>query len=74
MVSILEMKNKIYALLSQRNLDVNKFNVDILYQAGIKNIVNNIEFYYDKPYTCESVFKELFNIGVIEEINKVQSF
>ena len=33
----------------------------------------NIEFYYDKPYTCESVFKELFDRGVIEEIKKSQS-
>ena len=67
------MKEKIYALLNQRNLDINQFNVDKLYKAGISNIVENIEFYYDKPYTCESVFKELFRIGVIEEIKKVQS-
>ena len=66
------MKDKIYTLLSQRNLDVKKFNIDLLYQAGINNIVDNIEFYYDKPYTCESVLKELFNRGVSEEI-KIQS-
>jgi hypothetical protein len=66
------MKDKIYTLLNQRNLDIKKFNIDLLYKAGITNIINNIEFYYDKPYTCESVFKELFNRGVIEEI-KIQS-
>lgn len=68
------MKDKIYTLLNQKNLDITKFNIDRLYQAGITNIVNNIEFYYDKPYTCESVLKELFNRGVMEEITKVQSF
>jgi hypothetical protein len=66
------MKDKIYTLLNQRNLDIKKFNIDLLYQAGINNILNNIEFYYDKQYTCESVLKELFNRGVSEEI-KVQS-
>lgn len=67
------MKEQIYTLLVQRNLDVRKFNIDILYQAGINNIIKNIEFYYNKPYSCESVFKELFDRGIIEEIKKVQS-
>jgi len=60
-------------LLTQRNLDINKFNIENLYKAGINKIIDNIEFYYDKPYTCESVLKELFNRGVMEEITKVQS-
>lgn len=67
------MREKIYILLSKYNLDIQKFNIDRLYQAGINNIVTHIEFYYDKPYTCESVFKELFDRGVIEEIKKSQS-
>ena len=67
------MKEKIYVLLSQKNIDIKRFNIDKLYKAGINNIVNNIEFYYDKPYSCESVFKELFDRGVMEEITKVQS-
>lgn len=65
------MKEKIYIILSQRNIDIATVNIDILYKAGIKKIVENIEFYYDKPYSCESVFKELFDRGVIEEIKKV---
>jgi hypothetical protein len=68
------LKEKIYILLSKYNLDISKFNIDNLYQAGIKKIIDNIEFYHDKPYSCESVLKELFNRGVIEEIKKVQSF
>lgn len=64
------MKEKIYSILRQRNLDVSNYNIDILYKAGIKMIVDNVEFYYDKPYSCESVLKELFNRGIIEELKK----
>jgi hypothetical protein len=67
------MKQKVYNILREKNIDYKKFNVDILCEAGIKNIINNIEFYYDKPYTCESVLKELFTKGVIEQIKKTQS-
>jgi hypothetical protein len=34
------------------------------------NVKENIEFYFDKSYTCESVIKELFIRGVIEYIDK----
>jgi hypothetical protein len=67
------MKQKVYNILREKNLDINKYNIEILYNAGIRNIVNNIEFYYDKPYTCESVLKELFLRGVLEQIRKTQS-
>ena len=67
------MKDKIYTLLVQKNLDITRYNVERLYQAGLNKIIDNIEFYYDKPYSCESVFKELFDRGVMEEIKKVQS-
>lgn len=65
------MKSKVYDILRQKNLDTTKFNIEILCQAGIKNIVDNLEFYYDKQYTCESVIKELFTKGVIGEIKKL---
>ena len=67
------MKNKIYLLLCQLNLDRTKYSVELLYRAGIDKIMDNIEYYYDKPYSCESVLKELFDRGVMEEIKKVQS-
>lgn len=67
------MKDKIYTLLIQKNIDITKYNIERLYQAGLNKIIDNIEFYYDKPYSCESVFKELFDRGVMEEIRKVQS-
>jgi hypothetical protein len=67
------MKQRILNILRERNLDTKRFNVEILYKAGINNIVDNIEFYIDKPYTCESVLKELFKRGVLEQIEKTQS-
>jgi hypothetical protein len=63
------MKQKVYNILREKNIDYKKFNIDTLGDAGINNIVNNIEFYFDKPYSCESVFKELFTRGVINYIN-----
>jgi len=67
------MKQRILNILRERNLDTKRFNVEILYKAGINNIVDNIEFYIDKPYTCESVLKELYKRGVLEQIEKTQS-
>lgn len=67
------MKQKVYSILIERNLDINQFNIDSLCEAGMKNITRNIEFYYDKPYTCESVLKELFIRGVVDCIKKTQS-
>lgn len=56
----------------QRNLEIKRYNLDVLYQAGINNILRNIEFYYDKPYSCDSVLKELFERGVIEELKETR--
>lgn len=64
------MKQIIYNLLNQRNLEIQRYNIDVLYQAGMNNIINNIEYYYDKPYSCQSVLKELFIRGVIEKIKE----
>ena len=67
------MRQIIINLLSQRNLEIRRYNLDVLYQAGINNILKNIEYYYDKPYTCNSVLKELFERGVIEKIKETQN-
>jgi hypothetical protein len=60
------MINKI---LYERNVE-NRKNIplEILYKVGMDNVKNNIEFYYDKTYTCESVIKELFIRGIINYI------
>jgi len=53
-------------LLRQRNIDTQDVSLDILYDVGMANIRNNIEYYFDKKYTCESVIPELFVSGIIE--------
>lgn len=68
------MRQKILNILRERNLDRGNFNMEILYSAGINNIIDNIEFYFDKPYSCESVLVELFQRGVIEQIKKTNQF
>lgn len=65
------MRQMILRILQERNMDFK--NHELLYKAGLDNIISNIEFYFDKPYTCESVFRELFRRGVINEIKKTQS-
>jgi len=63
---MIHMINKI---LYERNVE-NKKNipVELLYKVGMDNVKNNIEFYYDKTFTCESVIKELFIRGIINYI------
>jgi len=62
------MRHLIQELIRQRN--VKNFSVDDLYKVGMENVKQNIEFYYDKTYTCESVIKELFIRGVVNYIDK----
>ena len=61
------MKHRLFELLRERNITTDK-SVEDLYKAGIDNVKSNIEFYFDKSYTCESVIKELFIRGVIRYI------
>ena len=64
------MKHKIKELLLERNIEVENFQIETLYKVGIDNVRENIEFYYDKTYTCESVIKELFIRGIIDYIER----
>jgi len=57
-------------LLLERNVENKNFPLEVLYKVGMENVRNNIEFYYDKTYTCESVIKELFIRGIINYIEK----
>ncbi len=63
------MTFNIQTLLRQKSLE-SKHDIDLLYRAGMKNVIDNIEYYFDKPYTCESVLKELFERGVNKFIEK----
>lgn len=56
-------------LLNERKVETKNFPVETLYKVGMENVKQNIEFYFDKPYTCESVIKELFIRGIIDYIN-----
>lgn len=64
------MKHRLFEFLSERNIDSRNLNPDELYLAGMENVRNNIEFYFDKTYSCESVIKELFIRGVKSYIEK----
>jgi hypothetical protein len=61
---------KVKEILSERNVQIENFSTDVLYKVGMDNVKENIEFYFDKTYTCESVIKELFIRGVISYIEK----
>ncbi len=62
------MKHKIRELISERKIDTRNFSIDTLYNVGMENVKENIEFYFDKTYTCESVIQELFIRGIINYI------
>ena len=62
------MLYKIRQLLSERNIESKNFPVETLYKVGMDNVRDNIEFYFDKPYTCESVIQELFIRGIVDYI------
>ena len=64
------MKQRIYSILREHNLDCEMYNIDLLYKVGIDNIICNLDFYYDKPYACDSVIRELFTRGVIDYVTK----
>jgi hypothetical protein len=63
------MVQKVKEILMERNIN-SSISIDTLYKVGMDNVKENIEFYFDKSYTCESVIKELFIRGVIEYIDK----
>lgn len=64
------MKSQVVKILLENNLDPNKFNIDDLYNIGKKNIINNIEYYFDKEYSCKSVLTGLFKDGINNYINE----
>jgi hypothetical protein len=62
------MKSKVYEILSKENINPENQDIENLKKVGIENIINNLEFYWDKPYSCESVFKELFSRAIIDKL------
>jgi hypothetical protein len=50
--------------------DINK---EILYSKGMDYLVKNIEYYFDKPYSCDSVLIELFQRGITQYIKNYKT-
>ncbi len=61
------MNNKFYEII---RIQSSRLPIDDLYLAGMINVKENIEFYVDKTYTCESVIQELFRKGVKNYIER----
>lgn len=57
-------------MLEERQIEYGKYSIEKLHKVGMDNVKENIEFYFNKTYTCESVIKELFIRGIIEYINR----
>jgi hypothetical protein len=64
------MKHRIKEILLERDVSIENLPLDTLYKVGMDNVRENIEFYFDKTYTCESVIKELFIRGIINYIQQ----
>ena len=60
------LKQKVKDILIQRNINYSDVSLDHLYKIGIDNIINNVDYYCDKKYTCESVIPSLFTTAIID--------
>lgn len=63
------MNYKIKEILEEKVQKNENISLDVLYNEGMRNVKDNIEFYFDKPFSCESVIKELFVRGVQQYID-----
>lgn len=63
------MNYKIKEILEEKVQKNENISLDVLYNEGMRNVRENIEFYFDKPFSCESVIKELFVRGVQQYID-----
>jgi hypothetical protein len=61
---------RVKQLLNERKIETKNFPDETLYKVGMESVKENIEFYFDKQYTCESVIKELFIRGIIDYIEQ----
>ena len=64
------MIHRIKEILLERDVSIENLPLDTLYKVGMDNVRENIEFYFDKTYTCESVIKELFIRGIVNYIQQ----
>ena len=66
----MSLRQKIKDILVQRNISSSDVSLDFLYNIGIQNIVNNVEYYSDKKYSCDSVIPNLFTTAIIDYLEK----
>ena len=68
------MNQTLHSFITQKSIE-SKEDSKLLYDKGMEYLVQNIEYYFDKPYSCDTVLKELFERGINNFIkqNKTQS-
>lgn len=68
------MNQTLHSFITQKSIESNE-DSQLLYDKGMEYLVQNIEYYFDKPYSCDTVLKELFERGINNFIkqNKTQS-
>lgn len=64
------MKSEISRILAEKGIDHSHYDLEQLYQIGKKNIIENIELYWDKDYSCKSVLRSLFVDGIVDWIKQ----
>lgn len=64
------MKSIVSKILIEKGIDPFDWDIDELYDIGKKNVFNNIEFYHDKDYPCNSVIISLFSEGILKHIER----
>lgn len=57
-------------ILTEKRVELSKDRFEKVYQAGVNNIISNLDYYHNKPYTCKSVIQTLFEEGVLKELQK----
>jgi serine phosphatase RsbU (regulator of sigma subunit) len=62
------MRQDIPKILNQKSINPDNYDMEKLYKAGMDNIINSIDYYYDKPFPCSSVLPQLFETGILEYI------
>lgn len=63
------MNSVLYNLILEKGIKPsNSISYEKLYEIGMDNVKKNIDWYSDKPYTCESVIRMLFITGVEDYI------
>jgi hypothetical protein len=64
------MRKILLTILESKQVELSNKRFELVYQAGINNIISNLDYYHNKPYSCKSVLMTLFEEGVLKELQK----